>query len=180
MHSNTNPAVGSEYMCVPDSFEYTDRKNMTSGLYLSPVRYGPNMSVFRAFTEENCKASPRKCDILKRMNPRFFRKLEIHQVPCAVCGHEKRSATLVTPGRNSCYPNWIKEYHGVLMTQQRGTARSQHICVDFDADGIPGTNTTSAKGPFLQFVAYKCDQPPCPQKTGNSVPKALTCVVCTI
>lgn len=178
LHSETNSAVGSEYLCVPDSFEYTDRRHMTSGLYLSPVRFGMNMSVFRPFSEENCRKFPSKCKLFRELDPSYFRELEMFQVPCAVCRHEKRSATLVTPGRNSCYPYWFKIYHGVLMTRQSGTARSEHICVDYDADGIPGTNTTDTKGPFIQFVAYKCNKLYCPQDT--EIPRALTCVVCTL
>lgn len=178
LHSQTNPAVGSEYMCVPDSFEYTDTRHMTSGLYLSPVRFGTNMSVFRPFNEENCNQYPSKCEWFRELDPSYFRELQMFQVPCAVCRHEKRSATLVTPGRNTCYPLWFKMYHGVLMTKQGGIARSEHICVDYDADGIPGTNTTDTNGPFIQFVAYKCNKSYCPQNT--DIPKALTCVVCTI
>ena len=178
LHSHTNPAVGSEYMCVPDSFEYTDTRHMTSGLYLSPVRFGTNMSVFRPFNEENCNQYPSKCKLFREIDPSYFRELEMFQVPCAVCRREKRSATLVTPGRNTCYPLWSKMYHGVLMTKQGGIARSEHICVDYDADGIPGTNTTDTNGPFIQFVAYKCNKSYCPQNT--DIPKALTCAVCTI
>lgn len=182
MHSRANPAVGSDYLCIPDRFEYTDHRNVTSGLYLSPVKYGANMTVFTAITAEQCKLWGEICERWKKSQPRMFRILDYHQVPCAVCRHERRSATLVTPGRNMCHPGMWKEYYGFLMTGQHGSARSQHICVGADADGIPGSNTTRGQGPFLQPVAYKCDEPSCPQNlesAGNKA-KAITCVVCSV
>lgn len=184
MHSRSNPAVGSEYLCIPDRFEYTDHKNMTSGLYLSPVKYGENMTIFRSIGPEQCKLwGDEFCERWKIKRPGLFKNLDFHQVPCAVCRREKRSTTLLTPARNICPSGWFKEYYGYLMTQQRGSARSQHICVDADANGIPGSNTTRARqGPFIQPVAYKCDEPSCPQnlESSDNKAKALTCVVCTI
>ncbi|XP_078372862.1 uncharacterized protein LOC144656512 isoform X2 [Oculina patagonica] len=182
LHSRANPAVGSDYLCIPDRFEYTDNKNMTSGLYLSPVKYGANMTVFTAITAEMCKLWGESCESWKKKKPRMFRILDYQQVPCAVCRHERHSATLVTPGRNMCHPGMRREYYGYLMTGQHGSARSQHICVGADADGIPGSNTTRGQGPFLQPVAYKCDEPSCPQNlesAGNKA-KAITCVVCSV
>lgn len=182
LHSRSNPAVGSDYLCVPDRFEYTDNKNVTSGLHLSPVKYGPNMTIFTAIGPEQCKQWGEVCERLKKNDPRMFRVLDYHQVPCAVCRHEKYSATLVTPGRNMCHPGMWREYYGYLMTGQHGNSRSQHICVGADADGIPGSNSTRSRGPFLQHVAYKCDEPSCPQNLDslNDKAKAVTCVVCSI
>lgn len=183
LHSRSNPAVGSDYLCVPDRFEYTDYKNVSSGLYLSPVKYGANMNIFTSITAEQCKLwGEEVCEDLKKSKPRMFRILDYHQVPCAVCRHERRSATLVTPGRNMCHPGMWKEYYGFLMTGQHGSARSQHICVGADADGIPGSNTTRVRGPFLQPVTYKCDQPSCPQNLEEAENKAMamTCVVCSV
>lgn len=181
LHSRSNPAVGSDYLCVPDRFEYTDNKNVTSGLHLSPVKYGPNMAIFTAIGPEMCKEWGEVCERLKKTTPSMFRVLDYHQVPCAVCRHEKYSSTLVTPGRNMCHPGMWREYYGYLMTGQHGNSRSQHICVGADADGIPGSNSTRSQGPFLQHVTYKCDDPTCPQNLDslNNKAKAVTCVVCS-
>ena len=181
LHSRSNPAVGSDYLCVPDRFEYTDNKNVTSGLHLSPVKYGPNMNIFRAIGPEKCKQWGEFCDRLKKTKPRMFRVLDYHQVPCAVCRREKYSSSLITPGRNMCPPGMWREYFGYLMTGQYGNTRSQHICVGADADGIPGSNSTRTQGPFLQHVAYKCDEPSCPQNLDSldDKAKAVTCAVCS-
>lgn len=181
LHSRSNPAVGSDYLCVPDRFEYTDNKNVTSGLHLSPVKYGPNMTIFTAIGPEKCKEWGEVCERLKKTTPSMFRVLDYHQVPCAVCRHEKYSSTLVTPGRNMCHPGMWREYYGYLMTGQHGNSRSQHICVGADADGIPGSNSTRSQGPFLQHVTYKCDDPTCPQNLDSlsNKAKAVTCVVCS-
>lgn len=181
LHSRSNSAVGSDYLCVPDRFEYTDNKNVTSGLHLSPVKYGPNMAIFTAIGPEKCKEWGEVCERLKKTTPSMFRVLDYHQVPCAVCRHEKYSSTLVTPGRNMCHPGMWREYYGYLMTGQHGNSRSQHICVGADADGIPGSNSTRSQGPFLQHVTYKCDDPTCPQNLDSlsNKAKAVTCVVCS-
>ena len=84
LHSRSNPAVGSDYLCVPDRFEYTDNKNVTSGLYLSPVKYGPNMTIFTAFGPEGCKHLGEGCERFKKTKPHMFRVLDYHQLPCAV------------------------------------------------------------------------------------------------
>ena len=181
LYSRSNPRVGSEYLCIPYRIEYTDHKDMTSGLYLSPVKYGTNMSIFRKIGPETCKAWGSYCDEVKKIEPQLFRNLDYFQVPCAVCMREKRTTTLVTPARNICHPSWWKEYSGFLMTHSHGEA-TQHICVNADADGVPGSNTTGKQGHQLQPVAYNCNGPNCPttlDRSSNKA-KALTCVVCTI
>lgn len=183
LHSGSNPSVGSEYLCIPDRLVYTKHENLTSGLYLSPVKYGANMNIFMKFTEEQCKLyGTAICNNLKVNHAHLFRKLDYFQVPCVVCLREKRTATLLMPGRNICQSGWWKEYIGFLMTQQHGDARSQHICVIADAQGVPGSNTTGATGPLLQPVAYKCTGPSCPANYGSSSykPRALSCAVCSI
>lgn len=181
LYSRSKALVGSEFLCIPKRVEYTDFKNMTSGLYLSPVKYGVNMSIFRKIGPEQCKSWGPKCDEFKKTKPKLFKNLDFFQVPCAVCLRERRTATLVTPGRNMCHSGWWKEYIGYLMTNHHGDS-AQHICVGADSDGVPGSNSTETRGPLLQPVAYKCNGPGCPTNLdiSNKKVRALTCVVCTI
>ena len=154
---------------------------MTSGLSMSPVKYGANMSIFRVVGPEACKTWGSYCDNAKKTAPWLFRNLDYFQVPCAVCMREKRTTTLVTPARHICHPGWYKDYVGFLMTHSHGEA-TQHICVNMDADGVPGSNITGTQGPQLQPVAYNCNGPNCPTTLDSSSrkTKALSCVVCSI
>ena len=170
-------------MCIPDRIEYPKRENMTSGLYLSPVKYGGNLDIFTVFLESQCQLlGAEKCKNLKLNHPYLFKRLDYFQIPCAVCLRDRRTVTIVTPGRDTCQlDSWQKEYAGFLMTQEGGAAGSKLICVDANAEGVPGSNTTGAQGPLLQPVAYKCLGASCPaSKNPGYKPMALPCAVCSI
>lgn len=181
LHSRSNPRVGSEYLCIPHQL-MNAYKSSSSGLFLSPVKYGANMSILITMGPDMCKSKGTEmCKIWRKTLPEMFRTLDYFQVPCSVCIHEKRTTTLITPGRDMCHSGWSREYLGFLMTHHHGEA-AHHICVTADAESVPGSNTTGTQGPQLQSVAYNCDGPNCPTTldSSSSEPKALSCVVCTI
>ena len=167
-------------MCIPDRIEYPKHENMSSGLYLSPVRYAENLDIFTVFLESQCQLlGAEKCKNLKLKHPHLFKRLDYFQIPCAVCLRDRRTVTIVTPGRDTCQSgSWQKEYAGFLMTQEGVAAGSKLICVNADAQGVDKSNTTSSQGPFLQPVAYKCLGASCTES--HNKPMALPCVVCSI
>lgn len=181
LHSRSNPRVSSEYLCIPHRLNFNSHKEIDSGLSLSPVKFGANITIFSYIDPKQCKSWGKKCEMLKKMKPELFVNLDNFQVPCSVCIREKRTATLVMPARNTCLPGWWKEYYGYLMTHHSGEG-AHHICVNADASGVPGSNSTGTQGPTLQPVAYKCNGPNCSASSDSSSnrEKALTCVVCSI
>ena len=180
LHSSSQGPIGSEYMCIPDRIEYPKHENMSSGLYLSPVKYAANLDIFTVFLESQCQLlGAEKCKNLKLKHPHLFKRLDYFQIPCAVCLRDRRTVTIVTPGRDTCQSgSWQKEYAGFLMTQEGVAAGSKLICVNADAQGVDKSNTTSSQGPFLQPVAYKCLGASCTES--HNKPMALPCVVCSI
>ncbi|XP_068699157.1 uncharacterized protein [Montipora foliosa] len=181
LHSRSNPRVSSEYLCIPHRIKFISHKEIDSGLSLSPVKFGANITIFSYIDPKLCKNWGKKCEMLKKMKPELFVSLDNFQVPCSVCIREKRTATLVMPARNTCLPGWWKEYYGYLMTHHSGEG-AHHICVNADASGVPGSNSTGTQGPTLQPVSYKCNGPYCSASSDSSSnrEKALTCVVCSI
>lgn len=181
LHSRTNSRVSSEYLCIPHRLGFNNHRVINSGLSLSPVKFGANITIFSYIGPEQCKRWGKPCEFWKRTRPELFVNLDHFQVPCSVCMREKRTATLVMPARNTCLPGWWKEYYGYLITHHSGEG-AHHICVNADATGVPGSNNTGTQGPQLQPVAYKCDGPSCPSTSDGSSnrEKALSCAVCTI
>lgn len=181
LHSRTNSRVSSEYLCIPHRLGFNNQRVINSGLSLSPVKFGANITIFSYIGPEQCKRWGKPCEFWKKTRPELFVNLDHFQVPCSVCMREKRTATLVMPARNTCLPGWWKEYYGYLMTHHSGEG-AHHICVNADATGVPGSNNTGTQGPQLQPVAYKCDGPSCPSTSDGSSnrEKVLSCAVCTI
>jgi hypothetical protein len=107
-----------------------------------------------------------------------FPKSNLHdnEAPCAVCYVKTRSANLMIPATYECPAGWTREYHGYLMTAYHRHAHPyEFICVDKDAEGVPGTSA-HLHGARLYPVEGVCGALPChPYVEGRE----LTCAVCT-
>ncbi|XP_021355214.1 uncharacterized protein LOC110451494 [Mizuhopecten yessoensis] len=97
-------------------------------------------------------------------------------VPCAVCLGTQHTASLMIPGRTQCYPGWTEVYQGDLASGYHGhQAASQYVCVDGNAQAVPGGGTHNEDGKLFYGVKTKCGSLPCPPYENG---KFLSCVVC--
>ena len=108
-------------------------------------------------------------------SPPAFADLFNHNAPCAVCSTRARRETMMIPGRTKCEQGYTREYYGYLMTQSTQYRRTVHICVDVDADSIPGS-AANTNGNLLYFVEASCNGINCPPYNDGY---EVTCVVCT-
>jgi hypothetical protein len=156
---------------MPNTAFYTNPKNIsdTERAYLYPVKYGRVMTIFAKFTPEILKLF--KEEQRKLLN----NPLNYKDVPCAVCRVEGATTALMIPAHNYCPPKWDRQYHGYLMSQKQDYEKSEFVCVDVEAEGIPNTKNPSGDS-FLHLTEYKCGSSPCGKYRKN---RALTCAVCT-
>ncbi len=111
-------------------------------------------------------------------NNNVFAPRDVHDdnVPCAVCLATSRSAQIMLPGRNHCYPGWRREYWGYLMTEHHHhNGRTEYICVHVEADRT-SAGFRNEDGALLYPVASRCGSLPCPPYFNHG---ELTCAVCT-
>ena len=81
------------------------------------------------------------------------------------------------PGRETCPPDWKKEYTGYIMAGGNGHKRSQpYLCIDDKPQVIPGSDTQNSDG-YLYMVETKCPSLQCQPFVDG---RELRCVVCTI
>ncbi|XP_021355218.1 uncharacterized protein LOC110451497 isoform X2 [Mizuhopecten yessoensis] len=100
----------------------------------------------------------------------------VEDVPCAVCLGTQHTAYLMIPGRTQCYPGWTEVYQGYLASGHHGhAAASQYVCVDGDAQAVPGGGTHNEDGKLFYGVKTKCGSLPCPPYEDG---KFLSCIVC--
>ncbi|KAK3100542.1 hypothetical protein FSP39_021566, partial [Pinctada imbricata] len=104
------------------------------------------------------------------------RSMHESDVPCAVCRTVGSTSVLMIPGKTKCKQYWTKQYSGYLMAGYYGhVAASQYICVDKDAEKIPGSSANKG-GKLLYPVEARCGSLKCPPyKDGQE----LACVVCS-
>lgn len=108
-------------------------------------------------------------------NPFSTRGLSQHDAVCAVCHVRTRGSQLMIPGTYTCPSGWTREYHGYLMSEKFYHHSSQYICVDRDAEYVPGSGG-NRNGALLYLVAGMCGALPClPYVDGRQ----LTCAVCS-
>ncbi|XP_041472877.1 uncharacterized protein LOC121422111 [Lytechinus variegatus] len=100
---------------------------------------------------------------------------------CAICrAPPTRLTKIMIPGRNVCPSSkWRLEYKGYLMSSLYShKTRTDFVCMDEDAMGIPGT-TGSQDGALFYMVEARCS--PGGIQCGPYVNGyELTCAVCTI
>ena len=94
---------------------------------------------------------------------------------CAVCYVSTRETVLMIPAKTSCPPNWTREYHGYLMSEEHRYGRTNYVCVDSSFEAVPGSQGHVPSGHFYHVEAT-CSSMPCPPYVNH---KELTCVVCT-
>ena len=148
----THNGGGSNYLCLPKDPIYDKIKAGSQGSsYIYGVEYETNQ------------------------NNLFKNNLHDNEAPCAVCLTQSRSGHVMIPARNVCPSGWTMEYKGYLMSEHYKHRRTEFICVDGDAEGVPETQS-NLNGALLYFVESHCGSLPCPPYTQGY---ELTCVVCT-
>jgi len=109
----------------------------------------------------------------------FGSNLYNHDVPCSVC-YTTRSAAVMIPGRNQCYPGWTKEYSGYLVSGRNGlnavdASASNYACLDTTPE-ISNYDYRDVDGKLMVLVEAKCGSLACPPYVEN---REITCVVCS-
>ena len=106
-----------------------------------------------------------------------LRNVNDHNIPCAVCYTDTKLAVLTIPAQYNCPASWNVEYNGYLMTEGEFSDRQRRdtICVDKNAEAIPGSEANS--NPVVVYLMRAtCDGLPCPPYNSNMV---LPCAVCS-
>lgn len=166
---------GTNYLCMPDKALYTSRVDISTAdrSFLYPVKFGPVTKVFNMFADKAWNSRLQRLPEKKRKLLNYT--LDYKDVPCAVCRVDGATASLMIPAYNVCPPTWDRQYHGYLMSQKHDNEKSELICVDVEARGVPNTMNKNANS-LLHLTEYKCGTSPC----GRLQPrKALACAVCT-
>lgn len=103
-------------------------------------------------------------------------------VPCVVCLARSKHHVLMIPGRNICptEQGWTLEYNGFIMADHVDQARSEYICMDKTAEGIPRTINNDNHA-VIRPVEAQCGTNggglPCPPYVSGY---EVTCAVCTL
>ena len=147
---------GAEYLCLPGQPEFLQ---VTAGH--QSVRnklYGAGYH-----TNDNSPA---------------FGNMFNHNAPCAACSTSARGQKIMIPGKVNCTSSWTREYYGYLMTERthQDHLRSSYVCVDVNAEAVPGSAGFNYSGALLDFVEAVCNGIKCPPYTAGY---ELPCVVCT-
>ena len=103
--------------------------------------------------------------------------LHNNNVPCAACLVITCSVQLMIPGTDQCPGGWTTEYTRWLMSNSQGhKARTTYVCVDKDAQALPGLETHQDVA-LVYHVNVNCNHGiPCPPYVEA---KELACAVCT-
>ena len=103
-----------------------------------------------------------------------------HNLACAVCYTPTRVAMVMIPAWIHCPASWTNEYIGYVMTAHRDHHRLQYVCVDQNAESVPGEGGDSGD---LTASLYHLDTS-CHSVSGIDCPpynksNEITCAVCT-
>ncbi|XP_063438825.1 uncharacterized protein LOC134719796 [Mytilus trossulus] len=99
-----------------------------------------------------------------------------HDVACAACLAKEKIASIMIPGRKTCYNGWTKEYEGILMAGYHShAAASEFACVDRDAEAIAG-GSQNEDGILFYPVKTQCGSLKCPPYKHDT---EVLCVICS-
>ncbi len=148
---------GSNYLCLPATPEYDD------------IQAGAQSSrgyVYSAEYELDHAFPP-------------YAEMDNQDVPCAVCRAVNRGSMMMIPAKMNCPSEWVREYHGYLMSGYHGHDSSfEFVCVDRNPEARPGGSSGNQYGALFYPVESRCSSGnlPCgPYIDGGE----LACVVCT-
>ena len=142
---------GTNLLCLPDNPDYHAVDTPTSGQSpLYGVEYHTNVGSLN-LVDQN--------------------------VPCAVCYTPTRGTMVMIPAWTHCpASNWTKEYAGYIMTEYKNHRRIEHVCVDENAEVVPG-EARDVNGAMLHHVDVACHAGiQCPPYSATN---EITCAVCT-
>ena len=98
-----------------------------------------------------------------------------HDIPCAVCHVNNRTAVYMVPAKYTCPTGWTREYYGYLMGQYYNYPGHHFTCVDVAFKSVVGSSANH-DGFLLYFVEGVCGSLPCPPYDST---RELSCAVCT-
>ncbi|XP_052084163.1 short-chain collagen C4-like isoform X2 [Mytilus californianus] len=102
--------------------------------------------------------------------------IENRDAACAACLAKGKTASIIIPGRETCYKGWTKEYSGILMAGKYDhSASSEYACVDNDAEAISG-DSKDENGILFYPVKTVCGSLKCPPYKQDT---EVLCVVCS-
>jgi hypothetical protein len=142
---------GANYLCLPDE---------------DPVYVGTGTPSYKSYlygTEYEFAGS----------GP--LHNLNNFDAPCAVCHARDRTSEIMIPARINCPETWHHEYTGYLVAEYYSAANAVYVCLDHDAEAIPGSSANTNPAGFYN-VLNTCTAIKCPPYKNNGI---LTCVVCT-
>ena len=111
-------------------------------------------------------------------NSPAFGNMFNHNAPCAACSTSARCQKIMIPGKVNCTSSWTREYYGYLMTGRTHALhlRTSYVCVDVNAESVPGSAGFNYNGALLDFTEAVCSGIHCPPYMAGY---ELPCVVCT-
>ena len=147
---------GAEYLCLPGQPEF---------LRVTPGHQSVRNKLYGAGYQTND-------------NSPAFGNMFNHNAPCAACSTSARGQKIMIPGKVNCTSSWTREYYGYLMTERTHNVhlRSSYVCVDVNAESVPGSAGFNYNGAILDFTEAVCSGIHCPPYTAGY---ELPCVVCT-
>lgn len=148
-----NQGAASNYLCMPNNPHYS---NHIPGVQGYSYIYGAEYQIYHSG------------------GPISYNRHD-HNVPCAVCNVQERGSLLMIPAQKNCPNLWTKEYEGALMSGRRTERRTMYVCMDKDAESIPGSSANT-NGAVFYHTEANCNGMPCPPYDAQ---KELLCVVCT-
>ena len=144
---------GTDYLCLPDQPEFL---RVTAGHQYARSRvYG--------------------AEYQPHSSPPAFGNLLNYNVPCVACSTSARGQKIMIPGKVNCPSSWTREYYGYLMSEFYNYYRRSYVCVDVNAEAIPGSGS-DINGALFYFTEVYCTGIKCPPYVGGN---ELSCVVCT-
>ena len=146
----TQKGGGANLLCLPDNPVYElFHKGTSDRARLGPVEVHPDVTLGTLGVDDNA--------------------------PCAVC-RTTRPTTMMIPATINCPSGWTREYYGYLMTSSKNENSGSFICMDRNAQEIPGSQGQTDEAHDLWNVEAYCSIIPCPPYNDY---KELTCAVCS-
>ncbi|XP_065903699.1 short-chain collagen C4-like isoform X2 [Dysidea avara] len=146
------PGGGSNPQCLPSDPTYLTTVDKKNDGYVSTI-YGAEYQLHLTLGKQSHQ----------------------HDVPCAVCYVQKRSAVFMLPAKHQCPIGWTTEYYGYLMAERYTHHRSQYTCVDQSFTPVP-SSSSNQDGLLFYPVEGRCGSLPC---SPYDETRELTCSVCT-
>ena len=148
-HYNTKGAT-NEFLCLPDNPRYGSTVT-NSSVYLYGVEW------------EEWPTSSHVDD----------------NMPCVLCEAQNKTTTYVHPADYDCPSGWHREYSGYMMSSYAARNQKSIICVDENAEVIPGTSSSTDPA-LIYYLSVYCSSSELDCSSSKYVEsRILSCAVCS-